>query len=397
MKLFCFRGVKFHIFLLTFGIVLLISSYLWLKYKLCKHFEEQWPDLELFLPLEPSTEGISEFQTLLLPSLAIFWPKRHNKLVIVTDEEKLRDFTFVYNSLIDYSNLFQTFRIVGNEPLNFMNGTGWHRQQWLCMWADNYTKAQYVGFVDTDTVFVTRVLVSDIFKDGKPIVRAHYGKPRPDSWWDRAPEATFHAIGKKEPFKCMTYFPVVIKVKHLPLMREHIRKSLRNRDYFDQTFRMLMQGRYYSQFNLMCAYLWYHHRDEYHWLIDELEPGWSGKVIGQVETPEEAGITEFLPLGPHLAVHWTYENFGDKKDALRRVLISGICFAAIGRMWNVPYFCKDFQTNNVLNSYEWVFEGNNFSDRPGSMQAHQHRMLLMDKEVCPFEPNWDFIPVQKYS
>ena len=35
--------------------------------------------------------------------------------------------------------------------------TGMDRQQWYMFWADNFTRSEYVGFVDADTLFITYV------------------------------------------------------------------------------------------------------------------------------------------------------------------------------------------------------------------------------------------------
>lgn len=46
----------------------------------------------------------------------------------------------------------------------------------MMFWADNYTSSEFVGFVDTDAVFLTYIDREDLFEDGKPVVNARSGK-----------------------------------------------------------------------------------------------------------------------------------------------------------------------------------------------------------------------------
>lgn len=43
------------------------------------------------------------------------------------------------------------------DPSPYHGESGHDRQQWSMFWADNYTSSDYVGFVDTDTLFDTLV------------------------------------------------------------------------------------------------------------------------------------------------------------------------------------------------------------------------------------------------
>jgi hypothetical protein len=75
-------------------------------------------------------------------------------------------------------------------------------------YSDKYSLADYVGFVDTDTTFINRDTHDDLFQGDKPKMYAVYGRPVND-FWVHCPASTFYALGKKEPFKGMSYFPVV--------------------------------------------------------------------------------------------------------------------------------------------------------------------------------------------
>ena len=63
------------------------------------------------------------------------------------------------------------------------------------LWADNYTNKEYVGFVDTDTVFLTYIDREDLFEDGKPVINGRSGPHNPDDVWAHASRATYKALG----------------------------------------------------------------------------------------------------------------------------------------------------------------------------------------------------------
>ena len=74
--------------------------------------------------------------------------------------------------------------------------SGYDRQQWTMFWADNYSTSEYIGFVDSDTLFTTYVDVEDLFEQGKPVVngRLDYVNKKGDPW-ATAPAATMNFTG----------------------------------------------------------------------------------------------------------------------------------------------------------------------------------------------------------
>jgi hypothetical protein len=146
--------------------------------------------------------------------------------------------------------------------------------------------------VDTDTVFVSSITAEDVFVDGtKPRVTVTYGANY-GPFWTAVPRTTFMALGKKQPFRAMTYFPVVIKTSHLRLMREHIQAHMKAPS-FDEAMSRIVMASPYSQFNIMITYLWWFKREDYYWDIMERTPGWTGP-IEEVGT----GATSRLPGCP---------------------------------------------------------------------------------------------------
>ena len=140
-------------------------------------------------------------------------------------------------------------------------------------------ETEYIGFVDTDTLFHSYVDREDLFEDGKPVVNGRVqkwktsGTDKNKRVWAEASERT---LGKKEPMTCMSYFPVVIKRAHFKMMRDHIVKLHGMRD-FDEVFAKVIGrdgagGRIgtFSQFGIMCSYLWYFHKDDYSWYASDM-------------------------------------------------------------------------------------------------------------------------------
>lgn len=113
----------------------------------------------------------------------------------------------------------------------------------------------------------------DLFEDGKPVVNARSGAHCCDVW-ALMPQGTYLFTGILEPMRCMSYFPVIIKTAHLKEMREFISRH-HNGKPFNEVFRDVITAySYYSQFNIMCAYLFHYHRDDYKWYVHTETPLW---------------------------------------------------------------------------------------------------------------------------
>ena len=137
--------------------------------------------------------------------------------------------------------------------------------------ADNYSTSEYVGFVDADCVFITSIDREDLFEDGKPVVNGRIGiNKRPP--WSQAPATTYQMTGLLEPMRCMSYFPVIIKTAHFVELRKFISLQHHNQSFNDIFLQMISNGSYYSQFNIMCTYLYHYHRQDYRWYVHDTHP-----------------------------------------------------------------------------------------------------------------------------
>ena len=295
-------------------------------------------------------------------SFLLFWPKHSNtKLRALFDSEITSTSEYgIARDIITTFNVSHGFDIYIslNEPSNFYS-KGYDRQQLLMFWADNYTTAEYVGFVDTDCLFITYVDISDVFEDGLPVIngRIGYNNRKP---WSQVPGATYAITGHEEPMRCMSYFPVIIKTKHLKEIREFI-SDHNGRRPFNEVFREFADRAFYSQFNLMCTYLWSFRRDEYRWYVHDETPEWDGfnpkPVYGQWADKSVYSNYMFLPK-PRIAAHARYHLWDDftKKDTimnnktkLNLVLQRGVCNSPPYPKNNMP-FCQNW-INDIDSNY----------------------------------------------
>ena len=139
--------------------------------------------------------------------------------------------------------------------------------------ADQCFQRKYVEFVDTDTLFVTRVTSGLLFEDGKPIIIGQF-RINEDHWWANAAKATLIALGQKKVFRCMSYFPVIFETEHIIEMREYMAKL--HKMEFNLVFQKFSRGDGFSQFNIMCNYVWHFHRGDYRFHAQLRNGLWNG-------------------------------------------------------------------------------------------------------------------------
>ena len=158
--------------------------------------------------------------------------------------------------------------------------SGHDRQQFMMFYADSYCTSEYVGFIDSDALIHSYVDREDIFDRNKPIIHGRIGKlknhgaDRNKRWWAAS---SFKAIGLEEPMVCMSYFPIVVKREHLKEIREYIRVNMKKKS-FEEAFREISKKGIgtFSQFNIICSYLWWMRRHHYSWVIHDTAPWYDG-------------------------------------------------------------------------------------------------------------------------
>ncbi|CEP03575.1 hypothetical protein PBRA_009460, partial [Plasmodiophora brassicae] len=194
----------------------------------------------------------------------LFWPRAwtNSDVVVVLDAESAHDWRVasVLSRLPPFpAVVFEAKPGPGVLCASFRS-EGYCRQMYSNFFADRQTEADFVGFVDSDTMFITPVAVGDLFVGGKPRVSAYNGCC---TGWNSPIE---RAIGGKPVAEFMTSssFPFIVHRGHFAPMRAHIARTL-GAATFDDAFHTICAEYGEHQYDLMGHYLWYAHRDDYAW------------------------------------------------------------------------------------------------------------------------------------
>lgn len=236
-------------------------------------------------------------------------------------------------------------------------GTGHDLQQLIMFWADNFTNAKLIGFVDDDVGFTHRLLPDvAVDKDGKPYQQVLFSPiAHPyESFWHGLTASFVYAMKQKEFLRGMNTFPFWIHREHLKPLRDYIvdmssverfiASKFPHQDEIPQdlqavnvdpelvknppkTFDMWYEHfvkKYterFSQFNMMSQYLWVFHQDAYHWYLESVDgmktihgypSDWKVHAYNSVYTgdPRKVGATDEMleTILPRVAIHIPYQN-----------------------------------------------------------------------------------------
>jgi len=264
-------------------------------------------NLELFLPMWNG--DADDYFRYFDRTSRFFWPDR--KVLVLMDEEKDADYALARN--ISSSKDGQV-RVAFNPDKPGMSGDD--RQQLRMFQADKWTTSEFIGFVDTAAVFTTPVVEESMFDNDKPVIIGDVGKPE-GSFWSRVPKSTEWAMGSAEPMRC-TSFPLVVKRDHLIEMRSWFEE--RHNVTFETFFDMLLEHRPYSQYNLMCAWLYSFKHGSYSWRLHQTDPDWSNNhhVGGQIDVNNLQMLLRSESTRPtvRVAQHARYDNISSDYDVI---------------------------------------------------------------------------------
>ena len=128
----------------------------------------------------------------------------------------------------------------------------------------------YIAYLDTDSIFTTPVSPEDLFdSEGRPIIipRLYSQDLINNQFWFNLSENSGGLLNKTESFSCMTQFPAIFKISHIIELLEYL-EVIHNKNLYD----FLHEHEYrFGQYNVLCTYVWYFHRDEYNWHIQSSE------------------------------------------------------------------------------------------------------------------------------
>ena len=325
--------------------------------------EPKWPDLMLFVPAFPG--GERDLNKYLLRSLKFFWPKSYLKLMVVLDGEIKRSkrdrfAERIKNSMKDYANSVQ---IVFNYiPKEYYNGVGHDRQQLIMFWADNFTNAEYVGFLDDDSLVTNYVLYEDLFdRQGRPHVMGRCPVSEDTGWQETSNTTHWTDNSGAEVMRTMNYFPVIVKTSHLKVVRDSVLKHLPQFANFDDFFRrgIIESRRKYSQFNIIHQHLWKLKKDEYNWHLQPLsETDYHFKGM--------KGVTEEMTIPkPRCFLHVTSDGRQKSPYYVEDVFQQGFCYSLskaefddggeYSQLCNNAGYSWDV-VSSVPNTNQWVFD-----------------------------------------
>jgi hypothetical protein len=331
---------------------------------------------------------IKDFEGMLLRSLRLFWPVEHLRLLVVLDGESEEDrlLEWELEKLAQQLNL-PPFKVFYEEPSTVYK-SGHDRQQWSMFWADNYTTSVYVGFLDTDTVFTTRVHAGDLFEFNRPLVHGVVGRPE-NSFWDLVGMNTAGVLGRPEVMRGMNYFPVIMKVSHLAHLRHEVTKRLRTVN-FDEAFRLFTSGSFagggvFSQFNIMANFVFVHHHCQYSFALEEMRPG--DRLHGEGQTTCLDTILDALNTFPRVkvAVHYNYiQNRKDVDDYLREGLCRSLGEQRLDVWEDVSQTCRGYNDTTIQETL-FTFEFHSWTWNVMCRKAQ----LAHYKAVRQLRSHWD--------
>lgn len=150
-------------------------------------------------------------------------------------------------------------------------GDQYLQQQSDKLHADHFTDAEFILFMDSDTIFTRPICPDDVIVDNR--------KPR----WLMTPYSslsgddvmvwktvTEKVIGHWVYFEFMRRHPLVVPRWALREFREWVHKV---HGYTLERYIMNQPDRHFSEWNAIGAWLWHYHPSRIHWMNTETDPG----------------------------------------------------------------------------------------------------------------------------
>ena len=339
------------------------------------------PSLELVIRTNSFPRFIRLYSTWFLKSLKLFWAETRLNLTLVMDDENKEDHATGQRLANKWPYPKIAYRKPGDPSVYTYNQ---RRRMFLSyFYPEEYTTAEYVGFVDTDTMFTTVVTPNMLFVDGRPTVQARIGQPYFHEQWECWSDVTEYFLGQKETLQCMTYFPVIFKVQHVIEMRKFAEKRFGKpfleifKKSFDFHNPSLGGADCVCQYSIICNYVWYYHRDEYDFHLQMVPHlNWTGDHRRKSQQTFQYFMSidpKYLIPKPRISIHarhymengiYVSINFDLAKDPyfthLKQRVREGLCHS----IWfdRCPEKCEDIKKNSVQLSiysferFNWAWD-----------------------------------------
>ena len=298
-------------------------------------------ELELYLRMSTANPTLPKFYaSVLVQSMKYFWPDNVS-MVVALDSERGPD--HVFGDGIQKTFPFPKTCYI--DPIKIVHVSGVDRMQRDMFYPELCTKKKYVGFIDTDTMFISRVIPELLFSDGKPIIVAAYGNTF-DNFYVLVSHSTANIFQTKEVMRCMSNFPVIIKVQHLIELRHYVEK-LHNMSF--EEVLITKKASYFSQFNLMCQYIWMFHRDEYkfHFSFQAKKLTHLKHAREDQEYYDKTLTEEEKRPVARVALHYKYIVYANWKleKTWRYLLLASVCY--MGGFDLCPDKCTHFNRSGI--------------------------------------------------
>ncbi len=319
------------------------------------------------------------YETMLVPSMKQFWFLPVNLTVVLDDTPEDRTFGQEISQKYPYP-------IICYQPKpnpKFFHGQGYNWMQLSMLLVETCFNKKYVGFVDSDTFFTTPVTPELLFNQTKPNIIGQYGNIM--TIW---PKATKLFLLRNEVFRCMSYFPVVMKVEHIIEMRDYIAK-VHNRFFLTVFSRFSKSAVAYSQFNLMCNYVWYFHREEYQFYAQFRRPfifPRNHNIYTARESDEyyKERLTESMKFPfPRSSVHFKYHRGGVvpyirgvSEKQVPHVIKEGWCYSG-GFKW-CPEACRGLNESS-LHKALFMFEESDWTWDEKCLESQRRHYLNIEQ------------------
>ena len=349
-------------------------------------------NLSLVAFIKPNAFQMNRLISILLPSLAWFWLHPNSELILVTDPMESYEATLKRHAKTLLASNFK-WNVFLTDKLKLDHGNtkkDERHKQIPKFWSDNFTNSEFIGIVDADTLFVTPVMASDLFVDGKPVMRGVFGCASHE-WVPKWAENVKELLNLPFIGNFMVYFPVIVRRKDFANIRNFMVKQNKLK-HFDQVFDNVKWE--YSEFTLMAHYLWYFEHENYYWVMENS----TMECVEMIPVTDQRVYQYAKRRLPLVSNHWPkVEN--NMQVNMETVLLNGICYADRSLWpdclnWGIP-IKNAAQSESIfyhqVNIFEWIFEREFWTDNDPetALQGHQGRMKLL--EQCQF--HWNYTKV----
>ena len=334
-------------------------------------------DMELYLRMSTYRPIFPQmYDSILVQSMKYFWPDNVS-MVVVLDKERKPDHDFGDT----IQNRFPFPRVYYMELPTTVKFSGFDRMQRDMFYPELCTTKKFVAFIDTDTMFITHIIPKLLFSNGKPIVVGIYGNIW-DHFYVLNSMSTENIFKTKEVMRCMSNFPIIFKVDHLIELRKYVEK-LHNMT-FDEVLFTKMASKF-SQFNLMCQYIWMFHREEYEFRLSYQ----SKKRVTLKSAREDLDYynktltDEQKRPYARVALHYKYIVYANWKHekTWTYLLKASICYA--GGFELCPEKCKKFKSKGIRPEM-FIFEFVDWSWDKRCLATQQEHY----KQVSAYSSPW---------